>query len=417
MTDQTPSPESASGSNSHGHIQLRYHPGLPIPNGKLCIWLFLSTEIMFFSALIGAYIVLRFGAPAGTWPSPADVHLLEWIGALNTFVLICSSFTIVLSIEAARRDDAAKAKQWLLITFLLGAVFLGIKAYEYNSKFHHGVHPNLPRSRMYEKPDLHYLSATQVYCKKELQRAQKEKSVDEHYVQNLSAVQKNLVDWTARVVGQTNVTPRQVLALEMLAYQIGGNKRYAESARNYWEIESAELTTELENLNQRLQSGNAELKSVTDELNTTNARLKELADLESPNDSQSAEKTKLETQKKELAEKRIPIENKIAEIKSRIDAINGRLGFISEHPLDEPINESMHLKLPFVLPSGNTWANTYFLLTGFHALHVFVGLVVFVVVLMLNLGVQRADLIENIGLYWHFVDIVWIFLFPLLYLF
>src|SRR5947209_15603488 len=77
--------------NGHaaGHVTLEYHPGLPISNGKLIVWLFLSTEIMFFAGLIGTYIVLRFGAP--NWPVPHEVHLSEPIGAFNTFVLICSS--------------------------------------------------------------------------------------------------------------------------------------------------------------------------------------------------------------------------------------------------------------------------------------------------------------------------------------
>jgi cytochrome c oxidase subunit 3 len=63
------------------------------------------------------------------------------------------------------------------------------------------------------------------------------------------------------------------------------------------------------------------------------------------------------------------------------------------------------------------WASTYFLLTGFHAIHVLVGLIAFVLVLLYQLDASRAYIIENIGLYWHFVDLVWIFLFPLLYLF
>jgi cytochrome c oxidase subunit 3 len=46
-----------------------------------------------------------------------------------------------------------------------------------------------------------------------------------------------------------------------------------------------------------------------------------------------------------------------------------------------------------------------------------VGLIVFIIMLFLYLGRKRAGLIENAGLYWHFVDLVWIFLFPLLYLF
>ena len=76
------------------------------------------------------------------------------------------------------------------------------------------------------------------------------------------------------------------------------------------------------------------------------------------------------------------------------------------------------LKLPIVIPGGNMWASTYFLLTGFHALHVLIGLIVFALHdVRCGSSGQRADVIENIGLYWHFVDLVWIFLFPLLYLF
>ena len=82
------------------------------------------------------------------------------------------------------------------------------------------------------------------------------------------------------------------------------------------------------------------------------------------------------------------------------------------------LNDEEHwLKLPIYIPSGNMWASTYFLLTGFHAIHVLVGLIAFALMLPLRLGPAKAGLVENIGLYWHFVDLVWIFLFPLLYLF
>ncbi|MBI1901382.1 MAG: heme-copper oxidase subunit III [Planctomycetia bacterium] len=75
------------------------------------------------------------------------------------------------------------------------------------------------------------------------------------------------------------------------------------------------------------------------------------------------------------------------------------------------------LKLPFVVTGGNMWATTYFTMTGFHALHVLAGLVAFVLLLFKRLDRTRAGIVENVGLYWHFVDLVWIFLFPLLYLF
>ena len=73
--------------------------------------------------------------------------------------------------------------------------------------------------------------------------------------------------------------------------------------------------------------------------------------------------------------------------------------------------------LPMHIPSGNMFAATYFLLTGFHALHVIVGLILFAFPMFWTLEKSRANYIENVGLYWHFVDLVWIFLFPLFYLF
>jgi cytochrome c oxidase subunit 3 len=66
------------------------------------------------------------------------------------------------------------------------------------------------------------------------------------------------------------------------------------------------------------------------------------------------------------------------------------------------------------------WASCYFALTGVHALHVLGGLVIFVIILLMarrgQLGTQHEPMLEYTGLYWHFVDIVWIFLFPLMYL-
>src|SRR5215475_16195326 len=98
--------------------------GLPLSNGKLAMWFFLVTEIMFFTGLIGAYIVLRQSAPhrggVSLWPAPHDVHLAEWAGAVNTFVLICSSLTIVLAHWALGKGDVRKATRYVAITLALG---------------------------------------------------------------------------------------------------------------------------------------------------------------------------------------------------------------------------------------------------------------------------------------------------------
>ena len=70
-----------------------------------------------------------------------------------------------------------------------------------------------------------------------------------------------------------------------------------------------------------------------------------------------------------------------------------------------------------MIPGANMWAATYFLMTGFHAIHVLVGLIIFALAIPMTLDRSREVFLENSGLYWHFVDLVWIFLFPLLYLF
>src|SRR5947209_12652851 len=118
------------------------HMGLPVSNGKLAMWLFLVTEIMFFTGLIGTYIVLRNGSPtpANPWPRPHDVHLVEEFGAVNTFVLICSSLTVVLAHWAIGRGNVRQATMFLGVTLALGVLFLGIKAIEYKAKWdHHSI--------------------------------------------------------------------------------------------------------------------------------------------------------------------------------------------------------------------------------------------------------------------------------------
>ncbi|MEO2020952.1 MAG: cytochrome c oxidase subunit 3, partial [Pirellulaceae bacterium] len=199
----------------HGHIQLEYEPCLPLRNGKVCLWLFLSTEIMFFAGLIGTYIVLRFGAPAGTWPTPHDVHVKEYIGAFNTFVLICSSVSIVLALEAAKANRVGLAKLWMVITFVLGMLFLGVKAVEYNSKFEHGIYPAQPHSQVYDRADVYYVAAirTRLMTLKGEIRTRlltlkgEEFSKDREVFKDREAVVdglQSLVRWTELEVARTN---------------------------------------------------------------------------------------------------------------------------------------------------------------------------------------------------------------------
>src|SRR4029077_7659336 len=145
------------------------HMGLPITNGKLALWLFLVTEIMFFTALIGVYIILRNGAPtkAEPWPKPHQVHVIEWIGALNTFVLICSSLTVVLAHSALAKRNVSQAVGFIPVPLALGGVFLVIKAVEYKAKFEHKILPGY----VYDRVDGEYGTEYYKQVLKDLERS------------------------------------------------------------------------------------------------------------------------------------------------------------------------------------------------------------------------------------------------------
>ena len=411
------------------HIELQYEPALPIPRGKLCLWLFLSTEIMFFAGLIGSYIVLRFGVPEGSWPTPTQVHLVEWLGALNTFVLICSSVTIVLAFEAAKQNRAATAKRWFVLTFVLGSVFLGIKGYEYNQKFEHGIYPMRPRSKIYDKANPYYVSAVGKYVTDEIVSLQGPAAEtplsedDQHRLEHLQIVKVGLVNWTAEEVAREETPNAQTQSLESFAFLInplGPSEAWHEYLVGQKdEVLSAQkdAVTEKEAKDLRSQEINEELGPVNAAYAALEAKSQEGGDEPLSPDEQ--------TQLADLGQKRAMLYEELtavdaarAGLTQEIDKFSAR-GKVLEAGLESHhgLNESWHLGLPIMIPSGNTWANTYFLLTGFHALHVFIGLLAFALVMPMRLMASQAHLVENLGLYWHFVDLVWIFLFPLLYLF
>jgi cytochrome c oxidase subunit III len=105
------------------------------------MWLFLLTEIMFFSGMFCAYLIYR------NWYYPAFVagsHQLKiWAGTVNTTVLICSSFTMAMGVHAAELRNRKALVRWLSLTLLLGVAFLGIKAYEWHDEWENQHVPGL----------------------------------------------------------------------------------------------------------------------------------------------------------------------------------------------------------------------------------------------------------------------------------
>lgn len=96
---------------------------------KLGMWVFLLSEVMFFTSLIGAYVILRFANP-DHFALPGEVLNVP-LTAINTFVLICSSVSMVKAFAALQQGDQKGLQLWLLVTILLGSTFVGVQAYEY----------------------------------------------------------------------------------------------------------------------------------------------------------------------------------------------------------------------------------------------------------------------------------------------
>ncbi len=116
-------------------------PGMQVYNLKLGMWIFLLSEIMFFTSLIGSYIILRFAHPEH-WADPGVVLNVP-LTAVNTFLLICSSVTMVKAFAAIEHGDQKGLKLWLLATILIGASFVGVQMYEYVGLIHEGFVPNI----------------------------------------------------------------------------------------------------------------------------------------------------------------------------------------------------------------------------------------------------------------------------------
>jgi len=139
MSEAIASYDPAVDGAKHHHPVYDYDSGPPVERGKFAIWLFLATEVMFFTGLIGAYIVLR--SASSSWPNPAE-RLAVDLTAFNTFVLITSSWMMVKSLFAAEAGDKAGLLKWLGLTILGGSLFVGIQVYEYFELYHHGALPS-----------------------------------------------------------------------------------------------------------------------------------------------------------------------------------------------------------------------------------------------------------------------------------
>jgi len=293
---------------SHGHSRwLSHHfdtSEQQLYSNKLGMWIFLLTEILFFSGLFCAYAVYRRNNPQMF----DDGHLFldTRMGAINTAVLIFSSFTMALAVRFAQLSQRTALTIALGITLACGFVFLGVKYQEYSAKLEHRLLPG----------QTYYMECAGVWAQR----------------------------WSAWLSGE-----------ELPEYPVRTREALGFHPKEH------HLTEEIEK--HRIQQY----------LNAARGPAADVHDLSQEQKQQ----------------------------------IKNQLGLSEEELLRRANNLG-------------SFFGIYFALTGLHALHVICGIIaltwLFVRSLLHHFGSDYFDPVECTGLYWHLVDLIWIYLFPLLYL-
>lgn len=137
----------ASGHGAHdgGHHSHVAHQFDDLAQQKeavtLGMWAFLATEIMFFGGAFLLYSIYRHAYPEAF--AAASEHEKVFVGAFNTAVLLCSSFTVVLAVHAAHHANRRGIMLWLAVTIAFAFAFFGVKAYEYYSLYQENLIPGV----------------------------------------------------------------------------------------------------------------------------------------------------------------------------------------------------------------------------------------------------------------------------------
>ncbi len=123
----------------HSAVEPAETPLTPESWGKLGMWIFLVGDAVGFGVLLSSYGAMR--ATSADWPSPYEVLGIN-LTAFMTFLLICSSVTMVKALEWLGRGDRIRARTFLAYTAIGGAIFVGLQAYEWSKLIHEGLHIN-----------------------------------------------------------------------------------------------------------------------------------------------------------------------------------------------------------------------------------------------------------------------------------
>ena len=366
-------------------------------SGKLGIWLFLVTEVLFFSGLFVAYTLYRNHHPEIF--DQAHVFLDKYLGGLNTVVLLFSSLTMALAVRAAQLGRNKNCGMYILITMVCAAMFLGVKAIEYSHKWDMGIFPgagfHLDYSHSTPPVDLGFAKVSKYLV----------------WISIIPAV-LFIAFIVASVVGM--LTKKAALSKLMLgmAITVGGYFLGTLVGHIYMEVKGGGHGDESHAAVVDSDRGNIQLVSMTIEDEEKDAEAK-------PDEDNNKEKKK----EGEAGDEKGEQSGEGGEPKEGEHKEGGAAGGDHSHghgDHHEQVFDKHHPDPESLDRNVKTFFSIYYCMTGLHAIHIIAGIIALGwVYWRCILGHWRKDYfgpVDYVGLYWHLVDLIWIYLFPLLYL-
>ena len=399
-------------------------PDTGLYNAKLGIWLFLASEVMLFGALFSSYVLLRVGAEPGTW----SMGLMDlFVGAGNTMVLIASSMFVVLAWAELKQGNLAGYKKWKWATIACAVLFLFVKwGYEWPSKFkHYDVWLNNP-TVLHEKFEEGYHEVA----------SHGEHADDEH--ENGDAAHGGDVEEYVEKIYTTRFFKEQSEPSHLAFDDAWRNGTLALSG-HINAYEEAQIDVRITGWKADAGVSEADADKALAKQDAEDAAGLRL------NGGLLWEKTDYDTAKRAeyaLGQAGFTVALSVADYKTvkahpwmwrtkRVtEDIGGKprvssivFGLDHSHHQEITLDVGDIKRLSAYEPKHSTFFGIYYTITGLHAAHVFGGILIMLYnMLPIGLGLWHRDReqfinrIETFGLFWHFVDLVWIFLFPILYI-
>lgn len=378
----------AHGHSDHGHSPFLAHhfddPEQQFDSGKLGMWLFLVTEVLFFSGMFCAYALYRSLHPE-VWTF-ASQYLNETLGAFNTGVLLFSSLSMAWGVRCAQLRQRTGLVVCLAITLACASMFLGVKAIEYTHKWDIGLLPAGTYESQY----------------------------------NLIAHHEGISPWLIRL----SILPA-IMTLGLALWYgwtiIRGEKRLTEVAGPLvvtglcyflgvfigMAFENAEAASHANEHG----GGHGTAAHSTDGHDAGH----DSADHDSSDHDEDAAHSGSDADGEGHADDH-DADGKQAGANSNTAAVllvstGGVEPTVPGAPLETDIDQAGGAGLFFSI---------YYCMTGVHAVHILGGMIVLAWLLARatkdQFNEEYFGPVDYVGLYWHLVDLIWIYLFPLLYL-